>query len=137
MKKIVFSISIFLCCAIFICACTPAVSFRTEGAQYEVIGIETGQELLEHTAGSGNTLLAIVLSVSDSNLDDAQASFFPVAGDPCSVTVNGQQYPCLSLIFRSDSTTAKQAVLLFEVPADLSGEFTLAGDTFSAVSLKK
>ena len=136
MKKFIVIFCMLLCPLILLCACASGTVFQTQGAQYEVAAVETGQQMLEHTASDGNTLLSITLMAADSSLDDAQASFLPVGGEPCYVASNGRQYPCAALAFESNGSEV-QAVLLFEVPAGLSGEFTLGGSAFSAVSLKK
>ncbi|MBC5647662.1 hypothetical protein [Christensenella tenuis] len=139
MKKLISIICTLLVLTLILCACSPAVTFQTSGAGYEVVAVETGEQALSRTAESGNTLLTILLKTSDSNLDDAQNSFMPVDGEPCYVTDGGEQYPCATLAFESNGSDV-QAVLLFEVPSDWSSggkEFSLGGGAFSPVALKK
>ena len=94
MKKFIVIFCMLLCPLILLCACASGTVFQTQGAQYEVAAVETGQQMLEHTASDGNTLLSITLMAADSSLDDAQASFLPVGGEPllCS-----KQRPAISL----------------------------------------
>lgn len=138
MKKLITTISLILVLAVSLCACAPAITFQTSGAQYEVAQIATAEQALDHTASRGNTLLSITLKTNDNSLDDAQNAFMPVGGEPCYVTDGATQYPCIALSFQSNGT-AVQAVLLFEVPGDWerTKEFSLGGSSFSAVALKK
>lgn len=136
MKKTIVPVCIILILAAMLCACAPAVSFQTSGGQYDVVKIASAQTALEHTAADGNTILTITLKFSNQNLDDAQNAFMPTDGTPCYVTDGSQQYPCKALFFQSNGT-GDQVVLLFEVPANWPGEFSLGGTNFAAVALKK
>ena len=139
MKKFISIVCALLVFTVVLCSCAQAVTFQTSGAGYEVVSVETGEQALGKTAGSGNTLLTIILKTSDQYLDDAQGSFMPVDGEPCYVTDGGQQYPCAALAFESNGTDV-QAVLLFEVPAAWASgtkEVSLGGGTLSPVALQK
>ena len=92
----------------------------------------------QETAGSGNTLLTIILKTSDQYLDDAQGSVYAVDGEPCYVTDGGQQYPCAALAFESNGTDCRPYCCLKFLPLGRRArkEFSLGGGTFSPVALQ-
>lgn len=138
MKKILTVICIALLCCMVFTACSAPVSFQTSGASYEVKSITTSEQSLGITSTDGNTMLTITLGASDKSLDDAQASFFPAGGTPSYVTDAGAQYPCKEMAIQSNGAQV-QVVLVYEVPTDWSSgkEFSLGGNNFSPVALKK
>ncbi len=80
---------------------------QTSGAGYEVVSVETSEQALSKTAGSGNTLLTIILKTSDQYLDDAQGSFMPVDGEPCYVTDGGSSIPAPRLRLSRTAPTCR------------------------------
>ncbi|MEG1991229.1 MAG: hypothetical protein RR351_03985 [Christensenella sp.] len=138
MKKIIAAICATLLFTLTLCSCAPAVTFKTSGGQYDVVKISTAEQAQNHTAKSGNTLLSVTLKTDAKGLDDAQNAFMPAGGEPCFVSDDAAQYPCIELTFTTDGT-AVQTTLLFEVPSNLpeNKSLTLGGSSFTPVALKK
>ena len=56
MKKFISIVCALLVFTVVLCSCAQAVTFQTSGAGYEVVSVETGEQALGKTAGSGNKM---------------------------------------------------------------------------------
>lgn len=138
MKKRIILICLVLVFAVSLISCAAAITFRTSGAQYEVVEMKTAEQSNNLTASGGNTLFVMILSADDKTLDDAQNAFLSVDGVPASVSDGSGSYECREMSFKTDGSRM-QIELVFEVPASFAQvkDFTLSGNGFGPVSLKK
>ncbi len=129
---------VILCVALAACGETVYVK-SSGGGNYEVSSVRLEDENGGTAAPQGKEYLFVTVKNTDTDMSDMQNTFFGVEKDRVTISNGSVSVPCTSIVYAAtDEKTPPdvEATLLFEVPEGFEGEFKLAGDAFSPITLE-
>ncbi len=144
-KKICVVVLLLLIACVVMSACnmektSPPVYVKAPGGSYRVLSTVVDSQYSGVAAPQGMTYLLITVGGGNSDVEDIGNTFFGIGKTPCKVSNGSVEAECSRIAYgekqNKDGSKEVLATLVFEVPADFSGSFTLSANEAEPVTLE-